>query len=221
MQNSLFPEMDNPKKEDWIPPDEPFVNPETLKNAKTIEIFLPAWTGKQNPSNGPISKQSMKTSFIREKGKKEKLKIKISENGYEMPIMISRPPEPSASGGPQQKMVLKDILNCNKINESYFKHWVVIEKLVFVYPVLQSHNKRTSSLIEAGKAIPKLTTPDIDNLQKFLWDIMQNLNHDPDKHVRKAFPIPWLANDGVIFWVKNMYKCYGIKPGTYIKMKGQ
>ena len=111
MQNSLFPEMDNPKKEDWIPPDEPFVNPETLKNAKTIEIFLPAWTGKQNPSNGPISKQSMKTSFIREKGKKEKLKIKISENGYEMPIMISRPPEPSASGGPQQKMMLKDILN--------------------------------------------------------------------------------------------------------------
>lgn len=221
MENNLFPELDPPKKEDWTPPDEPYVSSEALKNAKTAEIFIPAWENKVNKAGGPISKQSMKPWFMREKGNPKKLKIKITEKGIEMPVMISMPPKLSADGALQQKMVLKDILNWNKINASYFSKWVIIEKLVFVYPKVESHDKRRKDLIDRGEAIPKLTIPDIDNLQKFLFDIMQNLNHDPDKNVRKSFPIPWLANDGCVFWIKNMYKCYGLNPGTYIKMRGQ
>lgn len=221
MENSLFPQFESPKKNNWIPPDEPHMNEEALQNAKTIEFFIPAWENKENRSGGPISKQSMKPWFMREKGNPKKLKIKITEKGVEMPVMISMPPKLSADGALQQKMVLKDILKWTHVNKSFFEKWVIIEKLVFVYPPLESHDKLTKTYVEEGYAIPKLTIPDIDNLQKFLFDIMQNLNHDPDTKIRSLLPIPWLANDGFIFQIKNMYKCYGKRPGTYIKMKGQ
>jgi hypothetical protein len=220
-ENLLFAEFNNPDKNNWIPPDEPFVSKEALKNAKTAEVFITAWDNPKNHLGGPLYKQSMKTSFLRVKGKKHKLLIKLSDKGYEMPVMMTRPPEPSLSGSSQQKRVLKDALKWDKINESYFKKWVIVDKLVFIYPKLQSQDKRTIALIDSGEAVPKLTIPDIDNMEKFLFDIMQNLNHDPNKDTRKNLPIPWLANDGCVFWIKNMYKCYGIRPGTYIKMRGQ
>jgi len=211
----LFEDFDFNK--DWSPPDEPHIPKKNWDNAKVLEIHIPPYTGGKNPSGGPVAKQSTKTSYSHRKDG-SLVTFRRNENSKEMPHVFNYTPEPANSASIHHKQFVREFTKFLDVNNAHFTKWVVIEKLVFVYPPLKSHTKEIKTHLGKGNILPKLTIPDLDNLQKLLYDVFGDLNTTPGKN---QFKIRYIQNDGMIFWVKNMYKCFGKKPGTYLKMRGQ
>lgn len=202
---------------DWIVPDEPYIPEEMWNRAKVVEMHIPPYTGKKTRNYGPVAKQSTKMAYFHRKDG-SLVTFRFKGSNKEMPQSFNYTPEPANSATIEYKRFVRDVTGFLDVNNAYFKRWIVIEKMVFIYPPISSLKKGTKELIGKGETIPKITHPDIDNLQKLLYDVFGNLNTDTKKHDPK---IRFIQNDGMIFWVKNMYKCYGKKPGTYIKLRGE
>ena len=202
--------------DNWIP-NNIYINNDKIESSKKISLFIDAWDDPKNTKKGPLHKQSVKEQFVRYNNKK--LKIITNKNNIEFPQIIRYTPEPAASGSTHQKLEIQDKLKFTKINEPFYSKWIIIDKLYFVYPLPKNASHKEKELVKKGYYIPKLTTPDIDNLQKFLFDIFQNLNHN--KKLSKKLPMPFISNDGIIFKINDMCKGYGCRAGTYIEMKGK
>lgn len=82
---------------------------------------------------------------------------------------------------------------------------VRITSIQFTFPPLKSFNKSTMEGLEENQFVPKTTRPDLtDNLQKGLIDAMTG--------------IIWV-DDSQIYETASVYKCYGIHPGTTVKVQ--
>jgi len=99
-----------------------------------------------------------------------------------------------------------------------FSEWVVVTSLQFKYAPLKSKSKAwkaavdksdkitTFNFINYGKCVFKTTKPDFDNLEKMLFDAMNNLVY---------------IDDALIGAVFNMVKRYSNKPGITITLRGE
>jgi Holliday junction resolvase RusA-like endonuclease len=59
-------------------------------------------------------------------------------------------------------------------------------KLKFIFPPLKSWSKATKSLFENGNVIYKISKPDIDNLQKSIFDALNKIVYVDDSRVSKV-----------------------------------
>ena len=82
---------------------------------------------------------------------------------------------------------------------------VKITRLLYVFPPLKSFPQKTIKAIENGNLVYKTTKPDLtDNLNKGLFDAMQGIVFN---------------NDSQVCEIKNMIKCYGLKPRIEIELE--
>jgi len=76
---------------------------------------------------------------------------------------------------------------------------VIISGLVFIFPPLKTWSQKKTKALEAGEVLFKESRPDLDNLQKSLFDICNGLL--------------W-RDDSQIVRIEQMEKVYGFQPMT-------
>lgn len=79
---------------------------------------------------------------------------------------------------------------------------VVVQNLKFTFPPRKSETKRNKALAEAGM-LYKTTKPDLDNLQKILWDALKGVV---------------FIDDPLVCCMRNVEKVYGPVPGIEIEI---
>ena len=85
-----------------------------------------------------------------------------------------------------------------------FNNYVEIVKLIYVFPMKKTENKRNRLHIEQGGFILKNTKPDFDNLMKPFADALEG--------------IIW-KNDSRVCISGQRYKVYGSEPCIYLEVK--
>ena len=155
---------------------------------KTLTLSIP---GK------PFSKQSARSRIVWPKGaemmKGSELKKKVFVSHYQ-----------AADIKNSEKKVRLHIKSQLPLGWVPHDGPIVIENLIFSFPLvsgLKAHERREAL---AGRMVPKDTQPDVqDNLMKGCIDAMEGLV---------------FTNDGKIVGVRSTLKCYWKKPGTFIRM---
>jgi len=64
-----------------------------------------------------------------------------------------------------------------------FSGLIRVNKLHFIFPVLKTMSKKQLELVKNGGLIYKGSRPDLDNLQKALWDAMNGVVFTDDKNI--------------------------------------
>lgn len=75
---------------------------------------------------------------------------------------------------------------------------LIVHELVFAFPPLKSMPKGKQRELAAGRQYPKATKPDLDNLEKLLWDAAEGILY---------------LNDSQICEKRQVRKVYGQQPG--------
>lgn len=83
---------------------------------------------------------------------------------------------------------------------------LVVHELVFTFGALKSMPKWQQRDIIGGAAIAKTTKPDLDNLEKLLWDACEGIVY---------------ANDSLIWEKLAVRKVYGRQPGIRLVIEGE
>lgn len=88
-----------------------------------------------------------------------------------------------------------------------FSKYVKVLKLEFAFGYLKSHSKKTINLMTQG-LLPnyKTTTPDLDNLEKMLWDALKGVV---------------MLDDGIIVEKNNVRKIYHPVPHISLALDGE
>jgi len=84
------------------------------------------------------------------------------------------------------------------------KEKIIVKKLWFVFEPPKSLKKKELEFIENGGFIPKTTKPDLDNLEKLLFDAMQGVV---------------FVNDSQIYKKEFVLKLYGKEPKIIVEME--
>jgi len=85
-----------------------------------------------------------------------------------------------------------------------FSKEVKIKKLLYIFPPLKSFTKKKMKQIELGETIYKSTKPDLDNLQKNLFDSCNG--------------IVWV-DDARIVKIESISKIYGLIPQIILEVE--
>jgi len=89
----------------------------------------------------------------------------------------------------QKKSVVDNASNIGKVALSQLPLGFVpydcpiLVKAVFVFPPLSSWNKATKLLFESGEKIYKVSKPDVDNLQKSVFDGLNGIVYVDDSRI--------------------------------------
>lgn len=83
---------------------------------------------------------------------------------------------------------------------------LVVHELVFTFAPLKSATKAQRESMARGRAYPKPTKPDLDNLEKLVWDACEGI----------VYP-----NDSLIWEKRQVRKVYGPVPGIRLVIEGQ
>lgn len=81
---------------------------------------------------------------------------------------------------------------------------IVIEELTFEFPVLKSFSKKKLKVVQDGWKLYKNTQPDLDNLEKNLWDAAEGIV---------------FINDAQIVEKKQVRKIYSFEPKTVLILR--
>ena len=175
---------------------------------RTLSFFLTYPKDKDNPDGDPISKQGDRTMLMPSKdakpmigsnGKKYYLKEDLWIRHYQ-PAAIEKATEHIK----KQLMLLKANHNLDFLP---FQKKIAIETMIFYFSPLKSFSKKKLESISNGSIIYKETAPDLmDNLPKLLNDCLNKI---------------FIEHDGKIVRGNNIFKCYSMKPGVFIKLKGE
>lgn len=172
----------------------------------TISFFLSYVKNKDNINGDPVPKQGDRTMLmpskdakpIEQNGKKYYLKTDFWIKHY-----LSTEIEKNIEHMKKQLMVIK---MQNHFNFLPFTKKVAIEQMIFFFYPLKSFTKKQLENISNGQYQLKDTRPDLDNLEKNVCDFMNGIIY---------------SDDGKIVRKNNIFKCYSMKPGVFIKIKGE
>lgn len=160
---------------------------------------------ENNPNHDPIPKQSYRnylapTGEVIGKDINGKPLYKQMVKGYQTVKITGT----SASLADQIRNTLKD----EYPNFKMFTKDVHITRLEFIHHIPSTMSKRDIDEVKRGNMIFfKSTEPDIDNMQKLLWDACE------DAGVFK--------NDGQIASLNSVFKYYGFVPGVIVDIEGR
>lgn len=83
---------------------------------------------------------------------------------------------------------------------------LAILQLKFVFTPPKTLKKWEKDILNSGGELIKTTKPDLDNLEKMLYDAMESVVFD---------------NDSKIYNKTNIRKCYGLKPRIEIELESE
>jgi len=205
-QGSLF--------DDVIEVDTP--NPRYQK----IRLVLKYPTITENPDGDPMAKQSARFTVTRYSNgpkKGEPIIFQNKRNGKDDVIIKSY--QEAKITNTAKMLQLQIIEQLSKISFTKFRSAIFVTRMEFIFKVSKNAPKYMMEDLKAGTKIYfKETKPDIDNLEKMVWDAMQS--EKVEKDVTNALTGLVYDNDAQIVSKNGVFKRYGIVPGCIIEMEG-
>ena len=119
------------------------------------------------------------------------------------------------------KLLQLQILKQLKATESFtkFRGAIFVTRMEFIFKVSKNAPKNMLNDLKEGNMIYfKETKPDLDNLEKMIWDAMQA--EKAEKDIVNAMTGLVYDNDAQIVSKNGVFKRWGMVPGVLIEMEG-
>lgn len=170
-----------------------------------FELLYPQMA--ENPNGDPIPKQSFRQYVQRDKDghvfvytNPKTQKRDVIMKGYQEAIITNTTEALS--------LQIRNQVSKKYIGFRPFFKDVHVRRCEFIFTAIGSLNKAETEALTTGEFIVfKETKPDLDNLQKLLWDAFE------DSGV--------FTNDSRIASINGAFKRYGLVPGVIIELEGQ
>lgn len=175
----------------------------------------------ENPDGDPMAKQSARFTVSRygngEK-KGEPIVFQNKRTGKD-DVMIKSYQDAKITN--TAKMLQLQILVQLKNHKGFtkFRDSIFVTRMEFIFKVSKNApNYMMNDLKTGNKIYFKNTKPDLDNLEKMVWDSMQSEKEEKD--ITNAMTGLVYDNDAQIVSKNGIFKRWGIIPGVIIEMEG-
>lgn len=174
-----------------------------------------------NPDSNPMAKQSARFTVSRYSNGPKKGEPIIFENKKtgKNDVMIKSYQDAKITN--TSKMLQMQILTQLKAHKGFtkFRKSIFVTRMEFIFKVSSNAPQYMMNDLKAGTKIYfKDTKPDLDNLEKMVWDAMQA--EKAEKEILNAFTGLVYDNDAQIVSKNGIFKRWGIIPGVIIEMEG-
>lgn len=160
----------------------------------------------ENPNSDPVPKQSFKQFVMRDKMGNVKTfrnkdgKLDVFQGGYTDKKVTSTKDALVAQ--------IKYILSTTYRGHPAFKKDVHVTRCEFIFNPLAAMTKKDEEALRSDRYIVfKTTKPDLDNLEKMLWDCMEEAGV--------------FENDSQIASKNGIFKRYGFTSGVIVEIEGR
>lgn len=184
----------------------------------TLALRYPILT--ENTNGDPMAKQSARFTVQRYlKGEKKGEPIIFMNKNTNKPDVMIKSYQDSKIKNTTQVLQYQINQQLAKQRFTKFRGAIFITRMEFVFKVYSSATKKMLEDLKTGNMIYfKDTKPDLDNLEKLVWDAMQI--EKADKDVRNAMTGLVYDNDAQIVSKNGIFKRWGLTPGVIIEMEG-
>lgn len=175
----------------------------------------------ENPDGDPIAKQSARFTVTRySKGDKkgEPVIFKNNRTGKD-DVMIKSYQDAKITN--TAKMLQLQILVQLKAHQGFtkFRNAIFVTRMEFIFKVSKNAPQYMMNDLKAGTKIYfKDTKPDLDNLEKMVWDAMQA--EKAEKDITNAMTGLVYDNDAQIVSKNGVFKRWGLRPGLILELEG-
>ena len=175
----------------------------------------------ENPDGDPMAKQSARFTVSRYMNgeKKGEPIIFMNKRTLKNDVMIKSYQDAKITN--TAKMLQLQILKQLKATESFtkFRGAIFVTRMEFIFKVSKNAPKYMLNDLKEGQLIYfKETKPDLDNLEKMIWDAMQA--EKAEKDIVNAMTGLVYDNDAQIVSKNGVFKRWGMAPGVIIEMEG-
>ena len=175
----------------------------------------------ENPDGDPMAKQSARFTVSRYMNgeKKGEPIIFLNKRTLKNDVMIKSYQDAKITN--TSKLLQLQILKQLKATESFtkFRGAIFVTRMEFIFKVSKNAPKYMLNDLKEGNMIYfKETKPDLDNLEKMIWDAMQA--EKAEKDIVNAMTGLVYDNDAQIVSKNGVFKRWGMVPGVLIEMEG-
>lgn len=175
----------------------------------------------ENPDGDPMAKQSARFTVSRYMNgeKKGEPIIFLNKRTLKNDVMIKSYQDAKITN--TSKLLQLQILKQLKATESFtkFRGAIFVTRMEFIFKVSKNAPKYMLNDLKEGNMIYfKETKPDLDNLEKMVWDAMQA--EKAEKDIVNAMTGLVYDNDAQIVSKNGVFKRWGLRPGVIVEMEG-
>jgi len=174
----------------------------------------------ENPDQDPMAKQSARFTVTRySQGEKKGQPVIFENKRTHLPDVMIKSYQEAKITNTAKMLALQMIVQLKKQKVTKYHGAIFVTRLEFVFKVSKNAPKYMMEDLKAGTKIYfKDTKPDLDNLEKMVWDSMQA--EKAEKDVVNAMTGLVYDNDAQIVSKNGIFKRWGIRPGVIIEMEG-
>ena len=175
----------------------------------------------ENPDGDPMAKQSARFTVSRYMNgeKKGEPIIFMNKRTLKNDVMIKSYQDAKITN--TSKLLQLQILKQLKATDSFtkFRGAIFVTRMEFIFKVSKNAPKYMLNDLKEGNMIYfKETKPDLDNLEKMVWDAMQA--EKAEKDIVNAMTGLVYDNDAQIVSKNGVFKRWGLRPGVIVEMEG-
>lgn len=185
-----------------------------------IKLILKYPPLAENPDGDPMPKQSARFTVSRYGNGPKKGEPIIFENRKTgKPDVMIKSYQDAKITNTAKMLQLQIIVQLKGQRFTKFRGAIFVTRMEFIFKVSKNAPKYMIDDLKAGTKIYfKDTKPDLDNLEKMVWDAMQS--EKMEKEVANAMTGLVYDNDAQIVSKNGVFKRWGIIPGIIIEMEG-
>ena len=175
----------------------------------------------ENPDGDPMAKQSARFTVSRYMNgeKKGEPIIFLNKRTLKNDVMIKSYQDAKITN--TSKLLQLQILKQLKATESFtkFRGAIFVTRMEFIFKVSKNAPQYMLNDLKEGNMIYfKETKPDLDNLEKMVWDAMQA--EKAEKDIVNAMTGLVYDNDAQIVSKNGVFKRWGMVPGLILELEG-
>lgn len=185
-----------------------------------IKLILKYPPLAENPDEDPMPKQSARFTVSRYSNGDKKGEPIIFENKKTgKPDVMIKSYQDAKITNTAKMLQLQIIVQLKAQKFTKFRGAIFVTRMEFIFKVSKNAPKYMIDDLRAGTKIYfKDTKPDLDNLEKMVWDAMQA--EKAEKDVTNALTGLVYDNDAQIVSKNGVFKRWGMIPGVIIEMEG-
>lgn len=185
-----------------------------------IKLILKYPPLAENPDGDPMAKQSARFTVSRYgNGPKKGEPIIFDNKRTGKPDVMIKSYQDAKITNTAKMLQLQLIVQLKGQHFTKFRNAIFVTRMEFIFKVSKNAPKYMMDDLKAGTKIYfKDTKPDLDNLEKMVWDAMQA--EKAEKDITNAMTGLVYDNDAQIVSKNGVFKRWGIVPGVIIEMEG-
>lgn len=185
-----------------------------------IKLILKYPPLAENPDGDPMAKQSARFTVSRYgNGPKKGEPIIFDNKRTGKPDVMIKSYQDAKITNTAKMLQLQLIVQLKAQHFTKFRSAIFVTRMEFIFKVSKNAPKYMMDDLKAGTKIYfKDTKPDLDNLEKMVWDAMQA--EKSEKDITNAMTGLVYDNDAQIVSKNGVFKRWGIVPGVIIEMEG-